>query len=148
MPSENPENQNVKSQLHEAGLRATKPRSLVFSAFLENKGHWSVDQIADMLVERGSPVPRMSVYNVVADLQQVGLLMCADTGPGRALYEASHEWHHHFVCRSCSAVFDVPCIKGQKPCLDPPVPIPGEVDEAQVIFRGICDQCRRKQTPR
>ena len=83
----------------------------------------------------------MSAYNVVSDLARAGLLMCAELGPGRALYEASEEWHHHFVCRHCYKVADVRCIIGSKPCIEPPADLPGTVDEAQVTFRGICDDC-------
>ena len=42
---------------------------------------------------------------------------------GRALYEVNDVWHHHFVCRHCGEVEDVPCLKGRKPCLTPSPPI-------------------------
>jgi len=129
-------------RLRDAGLRATTPRVRVYGLLRHVGGHRSVDEMVGLLAKEGHAIPRMSVYNVVSDLQRAGLVVCADIGPGRALYEASDEWHHHFVCRSCSAVLDVPCVKGTKPCLDPPVPIPGTVEEAQVIFRGVCDACR------
>jgi Fur family ferric uptake transcriptional regulator len=84
----------------------------------------------------------MSIYNVMADLTEASLVMSADTGPGRALYEASDVWHHHFVCRGCGRIEDVPCLKGRKPCLLPPKGLPGStIDEAQVIFRGHCADC-------
>ena len=83
----------------------------------------------------------MSVYNVVADLQAAALVMSADVGPGRALYEVAETWHHHFVCRVCGAITDVPCVRGKKPCLDPPAALAGTVEEAQVIFRGVCAAC-------
>jgi Fe2+ or Zn2+ uptake regulation protein len=49
-------------------------------------------------------------------------------------------WHHHFVCRVCGQVIDVPCATGTKPCLTPEIAV-GEVDEAQVIYRGRCAAC-------
>lgn len=131
----------ARLRLREAGLRMTRPRVVVYATLCDVGGHRSVDELAGLLRERGHEIPRMSVYNVVADLSAAGLVMCADTGPGRALYEASDTWHHHFVCRSCGVVIDVPCIRGRKPCLKPPASIPGSVDEAQVTFRGICNSC-------
>ena len=131
----------VRGVLREAGLRVTRARVAVYRALRETGGHRSVDEVAVLLKERGEEVPRMSVYNVVADLQAVGLVMCADAGPGRALYEVSDVWHHHFVCRVCKMVTDVPCARGIKPCLEPPPSLAGTVDEAQVIFRGICAKC-------
>jgi Fur family ferric uptake transcriptional regulator len=126
-------------------LRVTRPRVLVYSALRAAGGHQSVDEIVALLSKRGHRIPRMSVYNVVADLTSASLVMCADAGPGRALYEASDAWHHHFVCRSCGGVEDVPCVRGKKPCLNPPPSVHGTVDEAQVIFRGICEACARSR---
>ena len=131
------------ARLRTAGLRATRPRLAVYAALRRAGGHRSVDEIAALLARRGERVPRMSVYNVVADLTAAGLLMCADTGPGRALYEAADEWHHHFVCRVCGRVSDVPCVRGEKPCLEPPASLAATVEEAQVIFRGVCRACAR-----
>ncbi|MDT8436765.1 MAG: Fur family transcriptional regulator [Gemmatimonadota bacterium] len=132
----------AESRLHEAGLRATRPRLAVYAHLREAGGHHSVDDIARRLAKAGEPLPRQTVYNVVADLTAAGLLMCADAGPGRALYEAAEEWHHHFVCRRCATIIDVPCTRGRKPCLDAPAGLGLQIDEAQVIFRGLCPACR------
>jgi Fur family ferric uptake transcriptional regulator len=92
------------------------------------------------LAQAGPALLRGSVYNVLGSLVAAGLVIVADAGPGRALYEASETWHHHFICRACGDVMDVPCVAGTKPCLD--VALPGSVvDEAQVIFRGLCTVC-------
>ena len=131
-----------RAHLHAAGLRVTKPRLLVYDVLRVSGGHRSADDVAALLADRGDPLPRGSVYNVLADLTAAGLLMCADVGPGRALYEVAERWHHHFICRVCGVVLDVPCVRGEKPCLDPPASLPGTVEEAQVLFRGVCDQCR------
>jgi Fur family ferric uptake transcriptional regulator len=132
---------NIRDVLRGAGLRSTRPRMAVYSALRDAGGHRSVDEIVALVKKRGDKIHRMSVYNIVADLQAAGLLMCADTGPGRALYEAADTWHHHFVCRVCKTIVDVPCIRGEKPCLEPPSSIGGRVEEAQVIFRGVCEAC-------
>lgn len=58
------------------------------------------------------------------DLVATGLVMLADAGPGRALYEVATEWHHHFVCRRCQRVIDVPCEAGSRPCLEATVRVP------------------------
>ncbi len=129
------------ARLRQAGLRVTEPRLAVYGLLREIGGHRSADEIVSRLTARGLQISRMSVYNVVAALTTAGLVMCADTGPGRAVYEATDDWHHHFVCRDCGAVFDVPCSRGKTPCLSPPRNFSGTVDEAQVIFRGRCAEC-------
>lgn len=138
----------IEARLREAGLRVTRPRVVVYGTLREAGGHRSVDDLVGLLIARGSHIPRMTIYNVVADLAAAGLVMCADTGPGRAVYEVNDAWHHHFVCRDCGRVDDVPCLRGEKPCLEPPPGLLGTVDEAQVIFRGRCNECAVTRTER
>jgi len=132
-----------RTRLQVAGLRATRPRIAVYDTLRQVGGHRSVDELVGLLAARGLRIPRMSVYNVIADLMRAGLVMCADVGPGCALYEAYETWHHHFVCRACGKIDDVPCLPASKPCLEPPPTLRGVIDEAQVIFRGTCEQCVR-----
>lgn len=103
-------------------------------------GHRSAEDIAGELKRSGARLARGSVYNSVAALRSAGLVMAADTGPGRTLYEASDMWHHHFVCRVCGSVTDVECVTGEKPCLEAEIPS-ARTEEAQVIFRGVCPSC-------
>jgi Fur family ferric uptake transcriptional regulator len=112
----------------------------VLAALEDLGGHRSADEVRDRLAAGGRPLPRSSVYNVLTSLAGAGLALNADAGPGAALYEAGQEWHHHFVCRSCHRVFDVECLLGARPCLTPGTNV-GVVEDAQVIFRGICTAC-------
>ena len=132
---------DIETRLHDAGLRATRPRAALYALLRARGGHHSVDDLVRVLSETGEPLPRQTVYNVVSDLTGAGLLMVADVGPGRALYEVADVWHHHFVCRRCETVIDVPCSTGAKPCLDAPAEVGVSIDEAQVIYRGLCADC-------
>jgi len=84
--------------------------------------------------------PRATVYHVLGTLERAGLLLVADAGRGRTLYEAATHWHHHLVCRGCGAIIDVACLSETRPCLEPELP-GALVEEAQVIFRGLCPAC-------
>lgn len=131
----------LADRLRRAGLRATRPRLLTYQVLVELEGHHSVDALADELRARGHPFPRTSLYNVVDALCRAGLAICAGTGPGRALYEAARVPHHHFVCRACEAVIDVPCASAVTPCLTALDELPGRIDDAQVVFWGLCAPC-------
>ena len=126
--------------LRRAGLRLTRPRLAVLGALRALGGHRSADEVMDSLRRAKARVSRMTVYNALGDLEKARVILRADAGPGRTLYEARSEWHHHFVCRRCDAVLDVPCVRGRKPCMKLTAPV-GKADEAQVIFRGICRAC-------
>lgn len=133
--------ETLKEKLKERGLKVTRSRLKVLQVLRDQGGHRSADEIFRFLEELGEPLPRGSVFKVVGDLARHNLLMVTDAGPGRALYEYSSEWHHHFVCRACGVILDVPCVEGRKPCLLPEVSVPATIEEAQIIFRGICDDC-------
>ena len=51
----------------------------------------------------------------------------------------------HRVCRACRAVIDVPCAEDARPHPELPAGIAGVVDDAQVIYRGLCEPCVREQ---
>ena len=131
------------ARLRAAGLRVTRQRLVVLDALANLGGHPTADEIGAALRERGIPLPRASLYHALGSVEAAGLLLVADAGPGAARYEIASTWHHHLVCRSCGAVIDVPCVTGRRPCLD--ATLPGAVvDEAQVIFRGLCPACATK----
>lgn len=123
-----------------AGLRATRHRIAILAALAELGGHRTAEEIARALTRKGETVPRASLYHALGTLLAAGVLQMADAGPGTTRYELSATWHHHHVCRSCGAITDVPCAQGARPCLE--ADLPGiSVDEAQVIFRGLCADC-------
>jgi len=130
----------AREALRAAGLRVTRPRVQVYDTLARLGGHRTADDVAEAVAGAGQRLSRMSVYNALGAMRAAGLVMAADAGPGAALYEVATHWHHHFVCRSCGAVADVPCAEGHKPCLEATVP-GADIDEAQVIFRGICADC-------
>ena len=130
----------ARDRLKEAGMRITRPRLAVVAALDALGGHRTADDVHDHLVTAGEELPRTSVYNALSALCAAGVATTADVGAGAAAYELASHWHHHFVCRVCRAVMDVDCLIGEKPCLTP-VGDFGSVDEAQVIFRGVCVSC-------
>jgi Fur family ferric uptake transcriptional regulator len=131
---------DTSQAIRNAGLRATKPRVLIYDLLREAGGHRTAEQVAGLVVDNGRRLPRASIYNVLDDLARVDLIMRADRGPGPAVYEVADTWHHHFVCRECAQVIDVPCAVGSKPCLETNVR-GAVIDEAQIIFRGVCASC-------
>jgi Fe2+ or Zn2+ uptake regulation protein len=132
----------LDDRLRQAGLRATQPRLAVYRALDSLGGPRSADEIYERVLANGDTLSRASVYNSLAALADAGLVLHADAGPGRALYETTTVWHHHAVCRICGQVSDVACVTGSKPCLATGDDW-GQIDEAQIIFRGVCSACQK-----
>lgn len=131
---------SVTERLRRAGLKATRPRLEVAECLDRMGGHHSADEVHARLAADGVALPRTSVYNALTALAGAGIALRADVGPGAVVYEVADHWHHHFVCRRCGGVADVPCVVGESPCLSAGDGF-GEVEEAQVIFRGVCRRC-------
>lgn len=134
-------NTDFATNLRDGGLRVTRPRLLVLDLLESTPGHHSADDIVALLDSRGTPLPRASVYNVVSALVDCGLVTMVSVGPGSARYEHGASWHHHFVCKVCGTIQDVRCVIGKKPCLEAD-DVPGDVEEAQITFRGTCRSCQ------
>jgi len=127
-------------RLRAARLRVTQPRLMVLHVLNHKNRHLSADDILAELRAHQASLPRASVYNILGTFVVCGIASVTDAGPGRTLYEIAGRWHHHFVCRECGRIIDVPCVVGESPCLVPDE-IDAEVDTAQVIFRGRCRTC-------
>jgi len=49
--------------------------------------------------------------------------------------------HHHLICRRCHRMDSVDCVAGEQPCLHPADEHGYAIDEAEVVFWGLCQAC-------
>jgi Fur family ferric uptake transcriptional regulator len=131
-------------RLRSAGLRATRQRVAILEVLASAGGHRTAEEIGQALAVAGVAVPRATLYHALGTLAASRAIVLADAGPGTTRYEVATEWHHHHVCRACGAITDVPCVRGSAPCLEPDLR-DVTVDEAQVIFRGLCAECAARE---
>lgn len=132
-------------RLRMADLRVTRPRIAVLEAVRVHP-HADTDTIFSA-VRRGLPdVSRQAVYDVLSALTAAGLVRRIQPSGLVARYEARvGDNHHHVVCRSCGVIADIDCATGQAPCLTPlddnDVLDGFVLDEAEVIYWGLCPDC-------
>ncbi|HEY1841299.1 MAG TPA: Fur family transcriptional regulator [Mycobacterium sp.] len=132
------------AQLRTADLRVTRPRIAVLAA-VHDHPHADTETILSA-VRSGLPdVSRQAVYDVLNALTAVGLVRRIQPLGMVARYESRvGDNHHHVVCRSCGVIADIDCAVGEAPCLTPSddVVLDGFVlDEAEVIYWGVCPDC-------
>ena len=131
-----------------ADLRVTRPRVAVLEA-VQAHPHADTETIFGA-VRTGLPdVSRQAVYDVLNALTAVGLVRRIQPSGSVARYESRvGDNHHHVVCRSCGVIVDVDCAVGEAPCLAPSDHNGFFVDEAEVIYWGLCPDCSTSQTSR
>ncbi len=128
------------TRLRRLGLRATAPRLAVLAMLTEVGGHQSADELVAALRKAGYPHARTTVYNALQDLARAGLVREAPVAAGALRYEADTSPHHHFVCRNCGLILNVPVSASAQVPATPP--IEGvEVDAVDIVYRGVCEQC-------
>ncbi|CCW10952.1 transcriptional regulator, FUR family [Rhodococcus aetherivorans] len=128
-------------QLRTAELRVTRPRIAVLEAVNQHP-HADTETIFGA-VRTGLPeVSRQTVYDVLHALTGAGLVRRIQPSGSVARYESRvGDNHHHLVCRSCGAIADVDCAVGEAPCLTASDHSGFLVDEAEVIYWGMCPDC-------
>ena len=123
-------------------LRVTAPRVAVLTA-VAAAPHSDAEQVAAAVRAAGADIARASVYNVLSALTTEGLLRRLEPAGSPARYEVqTGDNHHHLVCRSCGLTADVACAVGDRGCLEPADAAGFTVDEAEVLFWGLCPECR------
>jgi Fur family transcriptional regulator, stress-responsive regulator len=132
--------------LRSAELRVTRPRIAVLNAVYEQP-HADTNSIIDAVRSQLGEVSHQAVYDVLQALTSAGLLRRIQPSGSVARYEARvADNHHHIVCRSCGAVADVDCAIGEVPCLTPSQHHGYMIDEAEVIYWGLCPSCSARPT--
>ncbi len=136
-----PTTSEFEDLLRGVALRVTRPRVAVLSAVYEHP-HADTDQIIAATRADLGAVSHQAVYDVLRALTVTGLVRRIEPAGSVARYESRvADNHHHVVCRSCGVVADVDCAVGTTPCLTAVEDHGFTIDEAEVIYWGLCPDC-------
>jgi Fur family ferric uptake transcriptional regulator len=136
------ESNRANELLQQAGLRVTAPRVAVLRV-LADRPHAAADAVTGAVRSELGAVSTQAVYDVLRVCSEAGIVRRIEPAGSPARYELRvGDNHHHMVCRVCGTVGDVDCAVGEAPCLEPSEFLGFEVDEAEVVFWGICPGCQ------
>jgi len=132
------------SELKDAGLKATGPRLKILNLF-ENSDqrHMTAEDVYRLLLDEHEDVGLATVYRVLTQFEQAGLLVRHHFETGKAVFELNQGGHHdHLVCVKCGRVEEF---------FDPEIEKRQEViatkhsfliqDHAMYLY-GICRDCQ------
>lgn len=132
----------VAEELRGAGLRVTAARVAILET-VRAGDHLGVEAIATGVRDRVGHVSTQAVYEALHALTAAGLLQRIEPEGSPARYEGRvGDNHHHLVCRRCGKITDVDCAVGHAPCLQPISDAGYQVDQADVMYWGICPACQ------
>jgi Fur family transcriptional regulator, stress-responsive regulator len=128
-------------ELRGAGLRVTAARVALLET-VRDGDHLRIEAIAVGVRERIGHVSLQAVYDALHALTAAGLVRRIEPADSPARFERRvGDNHHHVVCRSCGVVADVDCAVGEAPCLTASDDHGFSIDEAEVIYWGLCPDC-------
>jgi Fe2+ or Zn2+ uptake regulation protein len=127
--------------LQESTLRVTRPRMAVLDAVYTHP-HADTDSIIRAVRDDLPEVSHQTVYDALNALTATGLVRRIQPSGSVARYESRvGDNHHHVVCRVCGVIADVDCAIGEAPCLTASDDNGFSIDEAEVIYWGVCPEC-------
>jgi Fur family ferric uptake transcriptional regulator len=131
----------LQDLLRGVSLRVTRPRVAVLTAVYAHP-HADTDSILGAVRTDLPEVSHQAVYDSLHTLTAAGLVRRIQPLGSVARYESRvGDNHHHAVCRSCGAIADVDCAVGHAPCLTASEDHGFVIDEAEVIYWGLCAEC-------
>ena len=135
------ETPTTADELRRAGLRVTAGRVALLET-IRDGDHLDIEAITSGVRARVGHISLQAVYDALHALTAAGLVRRIELADGPARFERRvGDNHHHVVCRSCGAVADVDCAVGEAPCLTASDDHGFSIDEAEVIYWGLCPGC-------
>jgi Fur family transcriptional regulator, ferric uptake regulator len=94
------------NELKSIGLKATLPRLKILEIFQERRQrHMSAEDVYRELLSENQDIGLATVYRVLTQFEQAGLLKRSNFESGRAVFELNEGTHHdHLVCLQCGRV--------------------------------------------
>ncbi|MBS1174552.1 MAG: fur [Burkholderiaceae bacterium] len=137
-------------ELKSSGLKVTLPRLKILELFQNtmagDQRHLSAEDVYRLLLIEDMDIGLATVYRVLTQFEQAGLLIRRNFESGKALYELNGgEPHDHLLCLSCGKVIefnDAPLQARQNEIANEYQFV---IQERAMTLYGVCKDCQAKQ---
>jgi Fur family ferric uptake transcriptional regulator len=132
-------------ELKDAGLKITLPRVKILQVLESSEVHHvSAEDVYKLLLRNGEEVGLATVYRVLTQFEQAGLVVRHNFEGGHSVFELSSDKHHdHIVCVRCGRVeefADDEIEQRQKKVADK---LGFELTDHNLNMYGLCPKCRQ-----
>jgi Fur family peroxide stress response transcriptional regulator len=134
--------ENIELLLRKNGLKATKPRIEIYKYLKSTRTHPTVREIFNAVKPTIKHVSFATVYNVVNDFKESGLIKEVSTQEDSKRYDGNAEPHAHLICKRCGKIEDLPI---DTTFIEKATKKTGfKVEEISLNIYGICKDCLKK----
>jgi Fur family ferric uptake transcriptional regulator len=135
--------------MRDRGFRVTPQRQLILDAICAGGGHTTLEEIYARVRRKAPAVNRATVYRTLDFLRELRLVVAADLGGGRTVYEIAGEVpHHHLVCRVCGACKELPHAAIQRLMTRVAREQAFQIDMDHITLFGVCAECQPRPARR
>lgn len=122
-------------------IRSTDQREAILRVLREAEGPLLPEEILRRAQRYCGSLGQATVYRTLKRLARAGDVETLEVGDRRARYETTRPHHHHFVCRRCDGVFDLPgCVRAPR-SLRANLPRGFMLDDHELLLYGRCADC-------
>lgn len=138
-------NFNNIAQLKDSGLKVTGPRLKILDLFETHaEKHMSAEDVYRLLLDEGIDIGVATIYRVLTQFEQAGILLRHHFETGKAVYELNWGYHHHIVCVKCGKITEFQNEEIER-MQDKIAEENGyEVVDHVLYMYGVCGDCRQK----
>ena len=130
------------------GLNITPQRKFIVETFLETEGHFSAEELTNLVNEKAPEIGQATVYRTLKLLIDSGLADSLDFGCGVSLYEHAygHKHHDHLICIEC---------KKRVEFVEPVIELKQEelarkngytLTRHRMYLYGLCQECQKMKS--
>ncbi len=132
--------------LKKAGLKVTLPRLKILQILDKTKEHHlSAEDIYRMLLDSGEDIGLATVYRVLTQFEEAGLVVRHNFESGQSVFELDHGSHHdHLVCVKCGRVEEFVDEVIEKRQEEIAKEKGYSITDHSLNIYGICEKCQKK----
>ena len=122
-------------------LRVTPQRFAVYANLLGRQDHPTAEQLLKDLNQNGPTSSQATIYSSLQALREVGLIRDVLLEEGVCRYDANVKLHHHFRCKHCGEIEDIPWEQFHQ--VNTTQLRNGlRAESYEVTVHGVCDRCQ------
>lgn len=123
--------------------RMTKQRTVIYDILCADHTHPTAEVIYGKTQEVLPNISLGTVYRNLNLLAEDGMIKKLDLGDDKVNFDGDITPHSHFICESCGKIIDINVDTNDLKQLENDLATKNKliVHSAELVFRGICDEC-------